>query len=140
MAAAIRAVFDTNVVVSALVFGRRLAWLRNAWASSLLVPVICQQTAAELLRVLTYPKFRLAAADQAALLEDYLPYAEIIEIPKQMSDMPVQCRDRDDVVFLVLAIVSHTRLVSGDADLSVLKASAPIEVLSVAELHKLVSG
>jgi predicted nucleic acid-binding protein len=29
----VRAVFDTNVVVSALIFGRRLAWLRQAWAS-----------------------------------------------------------------------------------------------------------
>ncbi len=137
---AIRAVFDTNVVVSALVFGRRLAWLRNAWASGLLVPIICKQTAAELLRVLTYPKFRLAAADRAALLEDYLPHAEIIELPEPMPECPIQCRDRDDVVFIVLAMVANTRLISGDADLSILKTSAPIEVLSVAELHTLIAG
>ncbi len=93
-----------------------------------------------MLRVLAYPKFRLAAADQAALLEDYLPYAEIIELPEPMLDVPIQCRDRDDVVFLVLAIVANTRLISGDTDLSVLKASAPVEVLSVAELHRLVLG
>ncbi len=140
MAGAIRAVFDTNIVISALVFGRRLAWLRNAWASRILVPVVCKPTAAELLRVLTYPKFRLTAADRAALLEDYLPYAEIIEIPELMPEIPIQCRDRDDVVFLVLAIIAHTRLISGDADLSILKASAPIEVLSAAELWTLISG
>ncbi len=52
---------------------------------------------------------------------------------------PGWLRDRS-AVFLVLTIVSHTRVVSGDADLSVLKASAPIEFLSVAELHNLVSG
>ena len=127
-------------MVSALVFGRRLAWLRNAWATGRLVPVICRQTAAELLRVLAYLKFRLAAADQAALLEDYLPYAEITELPEPMPYVPIQCRDRDDVVFLGLAIVANTRLISGDADLSVLKSSVPIEVLSVAELHRLVSG
>lgn len=127
-------------MVSALVFGRRLAWLRNAWATGQLVPVISQQTAAELLRVLAYPKFRLSAADQAALLEDYLPYAEIIELPEPMPDVPIQCRDRDDVVFLVLAIVANTRLISGDTDLSVLKASAPVEVLTVVELHRLVLG
>ena len=140
MAGAIRAVFDTNVVISALVFGRRLAWLRNSWASRILVPIICKQTAAELLRVLTYSKFRLAAADRAALLEDYLPYAEIIELSEPMPDIPIQCRDRDDVVFLMLAIVARARLISGDADLSILKASAPIEVLSVAELCTLISG
>ena len=67
-------------MVSALVFGRRLAWLRNAWASRLLVPVVPEQTTSELLRVLTYPKFRLNAADQTTLLEDYLPYAEIVSM------------------------------------------------------------
>jgi len=125
------------VVVSALVFGRRLAWLRNAWASGRLVPVVCQQTVAELLRVLAYPKFRLPAADRAALLEDHLPYAEIIAMPDQRPDLPVQCRDRDDIVFLALAIIAQTPLISGDADLSTLKNSAPVEVLSVAELREL---
>ncbi len=104
------------------------------------MPVVCQQIAAELLRVLAYPKFRLAAADRAALLEDYLPYAEIIDLPEPMPEIPIQCRDRDDVVFLVLAIAAKTRLISGDADLSILKASAPIEVLSAAELWALISG
>ena len=121
-------------MVSALVFGRRLAWLRNAWANRLLVPVVSRQTTAELLRVLTYPKFRLTAADRTALLEDYLPYAEIVEMPGKAPAIPIQCRDRDDVVFLALAIIVQTPLVSGDSDLSILKASAPIEVLSVKEL------
>lgn len=122
-------------MVSALVFGRRLAWLRNAWASRLLVPVVSRQTTAELLRVLTYPKFRLTAVDRAKLLEDYLPYAEIVDMPVEMPSMPIQCRDRDDIMFLALAIIAQTPLVSGDADLSILKASAPIEVLSAAELR-----
>lgn len=103
------------------------------------MPVVCQQTAAELLRVLAYPKFRLPAADRAALLEDYLPYAEIVVVPDQMPDLPVQCRDRDDIVFLALAIIAQTPLISGDADLSVLKNSAPVQVLSVAELWRLIS-
>jgi predicted nucleic acid-binding protein len=60
----VRAVFDTNVVVSALVFGRRLAWLRQAWASGQVVPLLCRPTAEELLRVLAYPKFRLTPAER----------------------------------------------------------------------------
>ena len=130
-----RAVFDTNVVVSALVFGRRLAWLRNAWASGLLVPVVCRPTIAELLRVLAYPKFRLDAVDRAALLEDYLPYAEIVSQPDPAPDLPVACRDRDDVMFLHLAMAAGVRLISGDADLAVLRQVAPVEVLPVAELR-----
>ena len=127
-------------MVSALVFGRRLAWLRNAWASRLLIPIVSRQTAAELLRVLAYPKFRLTAADRTALLEDYLPFAEIVEMPAQAPAIPIQCRDRDDVAFLALAIIAQTPLVSGDSDLSILKASAPIKVLSVAELRTRISA
>jgi hypothetical protein len=55
----LRAVFDTNIVVSALVFGGRLSWLRTAWAARSVVPVICRGTIFELVRVLAYPKFRL---------------------------------------------------------------------------------
>lgn len=127
-------------MVSALVFGRRLAWLRNAWASRLVVPVVSRQTTAELLRVLTYPKFRLTAADRTALLEDYLPYAEIVVMPAEAPALPIQCRDRDDTMFLVLATIAQTPLISGDADLSILKASAPVEVLSVAELRTRISA
>lgn len=122
-------------MVSALVFGRRLAWLRNAWASRLLVPVVSRQTTAELLRVLAYPKFRVTAADRTALLEDYLPYAEIVVMPAGAPALPIQCRDRDDMMFLALATIAQTPLISGDSDLSILKAFAPIEVLSVAELQ-----
>lgn len=99
------------------------------------MPVVSRQTTAELLRVLTYPKFRLTAADRTELLEDYLPYAEIVVMSAEMPALPIQCRDRDDVMFLALAIIAQTPLVSGDADLSILKASSPIEVLSATELR-----
>ncbi len=104
------------------------------------MPVVSRQTTAELLRVLTYPKFRLTAADRTALLEDYLPYAEIVVMPLEVPALPVQCRDRSDIMFLALATTAQTPLVSGDSDLSVLKASAPIEVLSVAELRTRISA
>ena len=50
--AALRAVFDTNIVVPALVFGQRLPWLRRAWANGIAIPVACRETTGELLRVL----------------------------------------------------------------------------------------
>ena len=49
-----RAVFDSNVVLSALVFGRRLFWLRRAWASGAVTPIACRETVTELVRVLAY--------------------------------------------------------------------------------------
>jgi putative PIN family toxin of toxin-antitoxin system len=131
----VRAVFDTNVVVSALVFGRRLAWLRQAWASATVVPVVCRPTADELLRVLAYPKFHLGAAEQRLLLEDYLPFAEIVPLPDPPPALPVVCRDRDDAVFLQLALGAGAEvLVSGDADLAVLQGATPVRVISAADL------
>ena len=122
-----RAVFDTNVVVSALVFGRRLGWLRQVWAGGTVVPIVCRETVGELLRVLAYPKFRLNAADREALLADYLPFAEIVVLPNPPPELPLAWRDREDAVFLHLAIVSQVdALVSGDADLTVLASTYPV--------------
>jgi len=116
-----RVVVDTNVVISTLVFGRRLHWLRRAWASGTVVPIVCRDTAAELLRVLTYPKFRLDAADRETLLGDYLPFAETASLPHPPPELPVACRDRSDAIFLHLAIASGADLlITGDADLTTL--------------------
>jgi uncharacterized protein len=132
----VRAVFDTNVVISALVFGHRLRWLREAWASGAVFPIVCRETVSELLRVLVYPKFRLDAADRDALLADYLPFAEIVPLPNPRPDLPVACRDRNDAVFLHLAIVSRADLlVSGDADLTVLASAYPVVSPAALQQH-----
>ena len=78
-----RAVFDTNVVISALVFGGRLHWLRHAWAFGIVVPVVCRETTEELLRVLAYPKFQLDRREREALLADFLPFAETAALRNQ---------------------------------------------------------
>ena len=133
---ALRAVFDTNIVVSALVFGQRLAWLRRAWASGIAVPVVCRETTDELLRVLRYPKFRLGPAERRDLLEDFLPYAEVSPVSNDALELPMTARDRDDAVFLRLALAAGVPLVSGDADFAVLRGLAPIPIWSVAELRR----
>jgi uncharacterized protein len=122
-----RAVFDTNVVISALVFGQRLRWLREVWAKGTVTPVVCRETVSELLRVLAYPKFRLSPDEREHLLGDYLPFADIVPLPDRLPDLPIACRDRDDSVFLTLAIVSQADLlISGDSDLSVLAHAYPV--------------
>ena len=122
-----RAVFDTNVVVSTLIFGGRLRWLRRAWAAGTIVPIVCRETTAELLRVLSYPKFQLGTPDREALLADYLPFAEVVPLPVPLPALPVACRDRDDVVFLQLAIAGGADLlISGDKDLTVLAGVYPV--------------
>ena len=129
-----RAVFDTNVVVSTLVFGRRLLWLRRAWADGTITPIVCRETITELLRVLSYPKFRLDASERGLLLADYLPYSKVVPLPDPLPDLPIACRDRDDSIFLLLVICSRADLlVGGDRDLTVLWSAYP--VVSPTQLH-----
>jgi uncharacterized protein len=130
-----RPVFDTNVVVSALVFGRHLLWLRRAWASGAVAPIVCRETVAELLRVLAHPKFRLNTSERDILLADYLPFVEIVRLPNPLPDLPAACRDRNDAVFLHLAIAGRAdMLINGDADLAVLAQAYP--VVSAATLKR----
>jgi uncharacterized protein len=114
-------VLDTNLVLSALVFTNgRVATLRAAWQSGRCQPLASQATASELMRVLAYPKFKLAANEREELLADYLPYCRSVHIPARLPKLP-QCRDADDQMFLALAAVGKADyLVTGDKDLLVL--------------------
>ena len=62
-----RAVIDTNVVVSAFVFrAGALVWLREAIVSGALIPLVSDETLAEMVRVLAYARFGLTAEDRGA--------------------------------------------------------------------------
>ncbi len=118
-----RVVLDTNVVLSALVFGGGATGLvRKAWQAGRLCPIVCTATAQELMRVLAYPKFKLSADEQRELIADYLPHAEVVTLPEPPPDVPA-CRDPLDLPFLHLAAAGHAdMLVSGDDDLLSLAA------------------
>jgi len=118
MSAPLRVVLDTNVVLSALVFGGGTASrVRRAWQHGTLRPLVSTATVQELVRVLAYPKFRLSRAEQDELLADYLPYTETVRIPRPPPPVPA-CRDVLDEPFMHLAVAGKARaLVSGDRDL-----------------------
>jgi putative PIN family toxin of toxin-antitoxin system len=119
----VRAVLDTNVVLSALVFrGGAAGRLRLAWQQGQVLPLVSTVTVQELLRVLAYPKFRLSQVEQDELLADYLPYAETVRIPQPLPAVP-ECRDVLDLPFLQLAVTGKAEvLVSGDRDLLAIAA------------------
>jgi uncharacterized protein len=113
-----RIVFDTTVVLSALVFDGQLAWLRAHWRGGGCVPLASRDTIAELVRILGYRKFGLTVERRNELLADYLPYCEIVEVNRKCSAL---CRDPKDQPFLDLAHSGKADvLVSGDRDLLVL--------------------
>ncbi len=113
-----RVVIDTNLVLSALVFAQgRLSPLRLAWQSKHCQPLLSSVTAAELIRVLAYPKIKLNADAQQELLADYLPYCTTVRMPAKLP-VTLDCRDKFDLPFLQLAVAGKADyLVSGDQDL-----------------------
>lgn len=110
-----RVVFDTNVVLSALLFHGRLSWLVGHWQAGDCVPLASHATAAELARILAYPKFQLTADEQLEALASYIPYCEAVEV---VQSCPALCRDIKDQPLLDLAQSGKADvLVTGDEDL-----------------------
>jgi hypothetical protein len=126
----IRAVLDTNVVISALLFTGPPAQLVAAWQSSRLRPVISAPILDEYIRVLAYPKFELTSAEIRCLIEEeLLPFTETVKvIPSPVPEV----RDPDDAKFITCATTTGVRwLVSGDDDLLSLRRVKSVEIVSV---------
>lgn len=124
-----RVVLDTNVVLSALVFtGGATARLRQAWQQGACLPLVSTATTQELMRVLAYPKFKLSRAEQAELLADYLPHAEVVAVPMPPPAVP-DCRDPHDLPFLQLSVAGQAQaLITGDKDLLALAGRVPFAI------------
>ena len=128
-----RVVIDTNLVLSALVFGGRLSRLRFAWQNNRFIPLASEVTISELVRVLTYPKFKLTNSEQEDLLSDYLPFCDTVLMPDTLPVVP-ECRDPFDIPFLLLAVVGQANyLVTGDGDLLCLSNKFSCPILTVDE-------
>lgn len=130
-------VIDTNLVLSALVFAQgRLSFLRQAWHAERIQPLVSRVTAAELIRVLAYPKFKLTPEEQRELLADYLPCCKTIKIPEPPPRTP-PCRDAFDVPFLHLALAGRAKaLITGDKDLLDLAGDFACPILSAEQFLK----
>jgi putative PIN family toxin of toxin-antitoxin system len=133
----LRVVFDTNVVVSALLFrSGRISWLREVWLKKDVVPVVTRETVEELLGVLEYPKFQLSKEDRQELLAEYLPFAEVAPSAKRPTRLPA-CRDSDDEKFLQAAASGRVdALVTGDADLLALSGQTDFPILTPEALRQ----
>lgn len=126
-----RAVIDTNVVVSAFVFrSGTLAWLREAVVNGALIPLVSDETLAEMARVLAYPRFGLTAEDRENIVVHYMEHAEAIKQPRTRARLP-QCRDPHDEMFIRLAYAAKAdAIVTGDDDLLTLALESRIPILT----------
>lgn len=126
----IRAVLDTNVVVSALLFSGSPSRLISAWQSGRLPLVVSAPILDEYIRVLAYPKFKLTNTEIRGLLEEELiPFMETVTaVPTNIPDL----RDPDDAKFITCAVAAGVRwLVRGDDDLLSLHHVESVDILSV---------
>lgn len=132
-----RIVIDTNLVLSALVFAQgRLTPLRLAWQCTLCQPLVSSVTAAELIRVLAYQKFKLSTEDQQELLADYLPYCTTMRMPAKLPATP-DCRDKFDLPFLQLAVAGKADyLVTGDQGLLILNDQFACPIITADQFIK----
>ena len=71
------------------------------------------------------PKFKLTDGEQQALLGEFLPYADVVQLPQPWPALPA-CRDEKDQMFLVLAHVGQAQaLITGDGDLLAMRGEFP---------------
>jgi putative PIN family toxin of toxin-antitoxin system len=135
----VRVVLDTGVVLSALLFAGRLAWLPAAWQSKVVVPAVSRGTTEELIRALAYPKFELDLSEIESVLAAYLPWAETVEVDEggeEMRSLPA-CRDPKDQKFLELAVASRSEaLIASDRALIALAEKTPFPIWSPTELKR----
>ena len=137
-----RAVIDTNVLVSALLWnGPPHALMANV-REGLLEIAISPVLLAELSTVIGRSKFNAilvrAESTREQILTEIRKLAEVIEPPP--LPQPV-CRDPDDDAVLALAIAAQVDwIISGDDDLLSLRSYAGIAIISPVEaLAKLVA-
>ncbi len=127
-----RIVFDTNVIVSALMFPRSVP--RQAFNLAYSTSQILASTATilELEEVLRRKKFEkyFSIEERVKFVARFFVDAEIIEIREKIT----ACRDHKDDKFLELAINGKANyIITGDQDLLVLHPFQDIAIISVSD-------
>ncbi|NPA14306.1 MAG: putative toxin-antitoxin system toxin component, PIN family [Aquificae bacterium] len=133
----LKVVLDTNILVSALLFGGRLNFIHRAWKEGKIKPIFCEETLEEFVKVLHYPKFGLTDEEITYLVEiEVMPYAIVIE--KHVDLEPSIISDKDDIKFLECALSGNADyLVSGDKALLNLGEFRGLKIIDANNLAKL---
>jgi putative PIN family toxin of toxin-antitoxin system len=142
---ALRAVLDTNVLVSALLYrDGELSWLQGALEQGTIVPLGSGPVATELTRILHQlgeKKFGLDREAVDAIVTRYLRWTVLIDDGTPIEGWLPKCKDRDDQMFLDLAARGHADiLVTSDNALLGLHRKTAFAIVSPGKFRKLVLG
>jgi uncharacterized protein len=131
----IRAVLDTSVLVSALLFEGPVGRLVPLWREGRFVPVVSKHILVEYLRVLAYPKFGLTADEITSLVEEVvLPFAVAVRAGGGGERRSIVREDPEDDKFLHAAAAGKARfVVSGDRRLLALGEHKGAKIVTARE-------
>ena len=127
-----RIVIDTNVVISAFLFGGEPGELVPLWKNGRIEPLASKEIVDEYLRVLTYPNFGLSQKEiDFILYQEILPHFEIV----RAKPGPIIVRDDpSDDKFIRCAEAGNAKtIISGDQHLLRLKRYRAIEIMTPAQ-------
>ena len=131
-------VIDTNVLVSALLFGGLPGELIPLWKTRRIQPIASKDTIDEYIRVLAYPKFDLIEEEINFLLyRELLPYFETIRV-RSVSEI-VKADPSDDKFIRCAEAGRAQTIISGDQHLLSLKTYHDIEIVTTAQFLKRIS-
>ena len=129
MKSANRFVFDTNILISAMLFSRSVPALALKKAFDTGIVVVSKECAEELTLAALYEKFEryVPFSLRQTFIMDFEDTAEFVEVKSRIS----VCRDPKDDKFLSLAVTSKaSAIISGDKDLLVLNPFKNISIIT----------
>jgi uncharacterized protein len=134
----VRVVIDTNVLISAFLFGGVPGRLISLWKSGRIQPLASQTMIDEALRVLAYPKFSLTPKEIELLLyQEIIPWFEIVDVA---TGSPFIGDDPSDDMFLWCAMDAKAdQIIYGDEHLLQLQ-DFPVPILTPRQFLDLVES
>ena len=132
-------VVDTNVLISALLFGGTPGKLIELWKTGTIRPTASREIIDEYLRVLAYPKFRLTENEIGYLLyREILPHFKIVIAEQGKS---IVTADPSDDKFIWCALAGKAEyIITSDMHLLFLRSHQGISILTPSAFLKSVFG
>ena len=128
----IRSVFDTNVIISALLFEHSIPGRALLWALQNETVLMSKALSEEVADVISRPRFDRYVSDEerALFLAALLDASEVVEV----IDSVRACRDPKDDRILELAVSGNADcIVTGDGDLLVLNPFRGVAIMMPAD-------
>ena len=125
-----RVVLDTNILVSAILFGGKPRLILDDVIAGRIDCFLSSEILDELNTVLQRPKFGFTASQRLDIMDELRRTCEIIQ---PSSELSVQITDPDDKIILECAIDANAEyIISGDTDLKRLHPFNGIQILAPA--------